>query len=171
MTRRRFIFGVVHAVWLYLVLNVVIVSTVTIVPYPQQVTLTVVDAESLAPLEGVEVQWLETNPRSGFQWKTPIGVTATDGTLAVSVQKQPLWVLPPIGTVGDRVMTLAKPGYDPATSELRTALPWHSYWHQHVELTLKMKRYAGHAELADHFREEQHHPKGCWVLDLVLGKS
>jgi hypothetical protein len=30
---------------------------------------------------------------------------------------------------------------------------------------------AGHAELAEHFREEQQHPTGCWVLDLVLGKS
>lgn len=30
---------------------------------------------------------------------------------------------------------------------------------------------AGHPELADHFREEQLHPKGCWVLDLVLGRA
>jgi hypothetical protein len=30
---------------------------------------------------------------------------------------------------------------------------------------------AGHAELAEHFREEKLHPKGCWVMDLVLGKS
>jgi hypothetical protein len=30
---------------------------------------------------------------------------------------------------------------------------------------------AGHAELAEHFREEQQHPKGCWVLDLLLGKE
>jgi hypothetical protein len=30
---------------------------------------------------------------------------------------------------------------------------------------------AGHPELADHFRQEQHHPKGCWALDLVLGKA
>jgi hypothetical protein len=30
---------------------------------------------------------------------------------------------------------------------------------------------AGHAELAEHFREEKSHPKGCWVVDLVLGKS
>lgn len=30
---------------------------------------------------------------------------------------------------------------------------------------------AGHAELADHFRQEQRHPKGCWVLDLLLGKG
>jgi hypothetical protein len=32
-------------------------------------------------------------------------------------------------------------------------------------------RDAGHAELAEHFRQEQWHPKGCWVLDLLLGKS
>jgi hypothetical protein len=29
---------------------------------------------------------------------------------------------------------------------------------------------AGHEELAEHFREPGH-PKGCWVLDLILGKS
>lgn len=30
---------------------------------------------------------------------------------------------------------------------------------------------SGHAELADHFRQEQDHPKGCWTLDLILGKE
>jgi hypothetical protein len=30
---------------------------------------------------------------------------------------------------------------------------------------------AGHAELAEHFREEKSHPKGCWVVDLILGKN
>lgn len=30
---------------------------------------------------------------------------------------------------------------------------------------------AGQPDLADHFRQEQTHPKGCWVVDLVLGKS
>lgn len=30
---------------------------------------------------------------------------------------------------------------------------------------------AGHPELAEHFRHEQTHPKGCWVVDLVLGKA
>jgi hypothetical protein len=29
---------------------------------------------------------------------------------------------------------------------------------------------AGHPELAAHFREAEH-PKGCWALDLILGKS
>jgi hypothetical protein len=29
---------------------------------------------------------------------------------------------------------------------------------------------AGHAELAEHFREPVH-PKGCWALDLILGKN
>jgi hypothetical protein len=29
---------------------------------------------------------------------------------------------------------------------------------------------AGHAELAEHFREPIH-PKGCWALDLILGKN
>jgi hypothetical protein len=28
---------------------------------------------------------------------------------------------------------------------------------------------AGHAELAEHFQEKEH-PKGCWALDLILGK-
>lgn len=26
------------------------------------------------------------------------------------------------------------------------------------------------ADLADHFRQEERHPKGCWVVDLILGK-
>jgi hypothetical protein len=30
---------------------------------------------------------------------------------------------------------------------------------------------AGHAELAEHSREEKSHPQGCWAVDLVLGKS
>lgn len=30
---------------------------------------------------------------------------------------------------------------------------------------------AGHPELAEHFRLEQSHPKGCWVVDVVLGKG
>jgi hypothetical protein len=30
---------------------------------------------------------------------------------------------------------------------------------------------AGHAELAGHFRAEERHPKGCWLLDLVLGRE
>lgn len=30
---------------------------------------------------------------------------------------------------------------------------------------------AGHAELAEHFRQEQWHPKGCWVIDLILRKG
>jgi hypothetical protein len=29
---------------------------------------------------------------------------------------------------------------------------------------------AGHAELAEHFRDKDH-PKGCWALDLILGKK
>jgi len=29
---------------------------------------------------------------------------------------------------------------------------------------------AGHAELAEHIRQETWHPKGCWVLDTLLGK-
>jgi len=29
---------------------------------------------------------------------------------------------------------------------------------------------AGHSDLAEHFREAGH-PKGCWALDLILGKS
>lgn len=30
---------------------------------------------------------------------------------------------------------------------------------------------AGHPELADHFRKEQVHPKGCWAVDLLLRKK
>lgn len=29
---------------------------------------------------------------------------------------------------------------------------------------------AGHVELADHFKEKDH-PRGCWALDLILGRS
>jgi hypothetical protein len=29
----------------------------------------------------------------------------------------------------------------------------------------------GHDMLAEHFRHESGHPKGCWALDLILGKS
>src|SRR5262249_4317520 len=30
---------------------------------------------------------------------------------------------------------------------------------------------AGQPDLAEHFQAEQWHPKGCWVVDLLLGKS
>jgi hypothetical protein len=30
---------------------------------------------------------------------------------------------------------------------------------------------AGHPELAEHFQAEHWHPKGCWVVDLLLGKE
>jgi hypothetical protein len=30
---------------------------------------------------------------------------------------------------------------------------------------------AGHHDLAIHFRREYFHPKGCWALDVILGKS
>jgi hypothetical protein len=30
---------------------------------------------------------------------------------------------------------------------------------------------AGHPELADHFHTDQSHPKGCWAVDLILGKK
>jgi hypothetical protein len=30
---------------------------------------------------------------------------------------------------------------------------------------------AGHPELAAHFQGEQWHPKGCWAVDLILGRS
>ncbi len=30
---------------------------------------------------------------------------------------------------------------------------------------------AGQAELAEHFAREQWHPKGCWAVDLLFGKS
>jgi len=29
---------------------------------------------------------------------------------------------------------------------------------------------AGHPELAEHLAKEQWHPKGCWIVDLILGK-
>jgi hypothetical protein len=30
---------------------------------------------------------------------------------------------------------------------------------------------SGHSEFAKHFQEEDRHPKGCWVVDLILGKK
>jgi hypothetical protein len=28
----------------------------------------------------------------------------------------------------------------------------------------------GHLELAEHFRNQEWHPKGCWAMDLILAK-
>jgi len=30
---------------------------------------------------------------------------------------------------------------------------------------------AGHPELAEHFAKEHWHPKGCWVVDMILGRQ
>lgn len=30
---------------------------------------------------------------------------------------------------------------------------------------------AGQVDLAEHFRQEMEHPKGCWAVDLILGKK
>jgi len=30
---------------------------------------------------------------------------------------------------------------------------------------------AGHQELAEHFMNEERHPKGCWAMDVILGKG
>ncbi|OAI46027.1 hypothetical protein AYO44_12150 [Planctomycetaceae bacterium SCGC AG-212-F19] len=30
---------------------------------------------------------------------------------------------------------------------------------------------SGHQELAQHFREEEWHMKGCWAMDVILGKT
>jgi hypothetical protein len=30
---------------------------------------------------------------------------------------------------------------------------------------------SGHAELAEHFLKEKWHPKGCWVVDVILGRK
>ena len=30
---------------------------------------------------------------------------------------------------------------------------------------------ASHTELAEHFRQEEKHPKGCFVVDWILGKK
>jgi hypothetical protein len=30
---------------------------------------------------------------------------------------------------------------------------------------------SGHEELARHFRQEEWHPKGCWVMDAILGQG
>jgi hypothetical protein len=30
---------------------------------------------------------------------------------------------------------------------------------------------SGHGELAEHFRKEEWHPKGCYAMDLILGKE
>jgi hypothetical protein len=30
---------------------------------------------------------------------------------------------------------------------------------------------SGHPELAEHFRGEDRHPKGCWALDVILGRA
>jgi hypothetical protein len=30
---------------------------------------------------------------------------------------------------------------------------------------------SGHSALAEHFQKEHGHPKGCWAVDLILGKN
>lgn len=29
----------------------------------------------------------------------------------------------------------------------------------------------GHRDIAEHFKDEKWHPKGCWALDLILGRE
>jgi len=64
----------------------------------------------------VELAWLWTNPSTGFQWTERIGVTDENGQLGIeiTVQEQPLWCYPPIGSFGfhNHTLQLSKVGYE-----------------------------------------------------------
>lgn len=61
------------------------------------------------------------------------------------------------------------PGHWPSVVvELATAL-YEGHGDRHV-LADALEE-AGHQEVAEHFRNEEWHPKGCWAMDVLLGKQ
>lgn len=71
--------------------------------------------------------------------------------------------------VGNPFRPYATPDFWPATVvELAQAVYDGSSDHRILSDALED---AGHRELAEHFRREDWHPKGCWALDLILAKG
>lgn len=70
--------------------------------------------------------------------------------------------------IGNPFRSLLVPPYWPSTvAALATALYDGEECHYALADALME---AGHVELAEHFQEPEH-PKGCWALDVILGKQ
>jgi hypothetical protein len=115
---------------LYVVLNIMLVVCA---PYLHHVRLemTVLDIESNKPITGVEASWLYSHSSSGTEWTRPIGVSDESGRVItdVTVQEQPRWAMPEIGSFAFRnwKLRLVRNGQDIQTVELRELIPDVSY--------------------------------------------
>jgi hypothetical protein len=130
---------------LYAQANIILMMLVV---YVQWVSLdiTVIDSESNAALEGVDVLWLETNPTTDVQWTTPFGVTDAGGKMkgSITVQETPLWLVPPLGRMrfNDRTLRLTKAGYEPLTVQLYHVAPATRYGTKAVSVTIALDKLA-----------------------------
>jgi hypothetical protein len=126
---------------LYLLMNVCLVTFVPIL-HKVSLEITILDNASELPLQEVDISWLETNPTTGFQWTTPVGVTDEKGHLEneMTIQEQPLWVYPIVGwfKFDNRTLRLTKTAYDEKTVDLSKETPTTSYRNSAVSITVKM---------------------------------
>ena len=127
---------------LYLLMNL---SFILFAPILHHATLeiTVLDSSSGLPLQRVEISWLQTNPATGFQWTTPFGVTNAEGSLKsnLTVQEQPLWVYPMLGSFQfrNRTLQMRKDGYDATMVDLSKAIPPTPYGSPVVAVTATLR--------------------------------
>jgi hypothetical protein len=114
---------------LYVLMNVALIGFAPIL-HGVSLELTVLDETVGHPLPGVELSWVNTNLTTGFEWTKPFGATDESGHFSYTktVQQQPLWVFPTIGSFDWRneILRLKKEGYDLQTvslSELAAPVP------------------------------------------------
>lgn len=115
---------------LYVGVNLLLLLFVPIL-HDLTLRLKIQDRECAAPLKGVEVSWVKTNPSTGFQWDEPIGTTDAKGQLniAMTIQEQPLWAWPRLGKfkLSGRSIKLRGEGYHERVCDLRSLVPDTSY--------------------------------------------
>lgn len=110
----------------YIALNLLFVSLVPILHH-FTFTIEVAESDTHAPIEGATLSWQETNPRSGRERFDPVGATGANGRLVFTetIQRQPLWMLPKIGSFdfSKRVLHAAAVGYEDRVLRVAEVLP------------------------------------------------
>jgi hypothetical protein len=129
-------------------------------------------ADCLVGRKELQAAWQEAEAvrRRGLRSPANLAVSATQPSVALDrVAKPAVETAMLRHLVGDPFHPYAAPhSWPPLVADLAQQL----YDGADVRLILHDALLdAGHADLAEHFRQEAVHPKGCWVLDLVLQRK